>query len=81
MSWPLDRWLIISDGGFHRRVDMLKLRVAIGIVGTFTCLPIGLTTVFQLAQQLAHQFLADFEPLPGQRRDDVPLASADPTER
>jgi hypothetical protein len=43
--------------------------------------PIGLTTVFQLARQLAHQLLADFEPLPNQRRDDVPLAADDPTQR
>ncbi len=76
-----DRWLIISDGGFHCCIDMLKLRVAVRIAGTFTRLLIGLTTVFQLTQQVVHQFLADFEPLSGQRRDDVALASADPTER
>ena len=76
-----DRWLLIGDGGFYRRVDMLKLRVAVGIAGTLTRLPIGLTAVFQLAQQLTHEPLAGVEPLPGQCRDDVPLASADPTER
>src|SRR5277367_807154 len=43
---------------------MLKLRVAVGIAGTFTRLPIGLTAVFQLTQQLAYELLAGLEPLP-----------------
>src|SRR4051812_21247195 len=44
------------------------------------CLRVGLTTVLQVAQQPADQFLADLEPLAPQRLGDVALAAADPAQ-
>src|SRR3982750_1791983 len=41
----------------------------------------ALTTVLQVAQQPADQFLADLKPLTPQRLGDVALAAADPAQR
>jgi hypothetical protein len=69
------------DGGLYRRIDVLELRVAIGMAGALAGLPVGLAAVFQLAQQHAHQLLARREALLAQRLGNVALAAADPAQR
>jgi hypothetical protein len=70
-----------GDGRLHRGIDVLKLGIAVGMVGPFPRLAIGLTAILLLAQQLADQPLAHLEALSAQRLGDVALAPADPAQR
>ena len=82
-----DQLLLLSvdrDGRFARRdrrldrgVNVLELGIAVRMTGSLAGLAVGLTTVLQVAQQPADQFLADLEPLAPQRLGDVALAAAD----
>ncbi len=65
----------------HLDVDVLELRIAIGMLRTLAGLAVGLTAIVQLAQQHADQLLARLEALLAQHRGDVALAPADPAQR
>ena len=58
--------------GFHPRINMLKLRVAIGVLDAFARFPIALQAVSQLPQQFAHGGGPHFKALvPQFRRKDA----------
>jgi len=76
-----DGWFARRDRRLDRDVDVLELGVAVRVTGSLAGLAVGLTTVLQLAQQPADQFLADLEPLTPQRLGNVALAAADPAQR
>jgi hypothetical protein len=75
-----DRRLACGDRCLHRRIDMLKLSIAVRVVTPLPRLAIGLATVVQLPQQLADHTLADFEALRSQCLHQVALAAADPAQ-
>src|SRR5580700_3713409 len=66
---------------FHLGVDMLELSVAIGVVGTFAGLAVGLQAEVETFQQPANQLLTGDEAPLGQRRGEMALAQADPPQR
>jgi hypothetical protein len=53
------------DRDRHGLIDVFELRIAVGMLRTLAGLAIGLTAVFQPAQQFADQLLAAFEVLSG----------------
>jgi hypothetical protein len=58
-----------------------ELGVAAGVARPLPGLAVGLAAVAQLAQQPAHQLLADLEAALAQRSGDLALAAADPAQR
>jgi len=68
-----------SNRRFDGGVDVLKLRISVGMMGSLAGLAVGLTAILLLAQQPAHQLLAHREALPAQRLGNVALTAADPT--
>jgi hypothetical protein len=76
-----DRRFAGRDRGLHRGIDVFELRIAVGMLRALAGLAVGLTAVFQRAQQLANHLLADFEALSAQRRGKVTLTAADPAQR
>jgi hypothetical protein len=59
-----------------------ELCISVGVIAPLARLAIGLATVFQLAEQSAHQPLANLsKPLSDQRFDQMTLAAADPAQR
>ena len=77
MSTEIDR----LTGGLerlHLGVDVLELGVAVGMVGAFARLGIGLQAEAQALQQAADQFLAGGESPLRQRRGQMALALAHP---
>jgi hypothetical protein len=62
----------------HLGVDMLELRVAVGVAGALARLGIGLQAEPQASQQAADQLLASGEASFGQRRRQNALALTDP---
>ena len=73
--------MAIRNGSLHRRIDVSELCIPVGVIAPLAGLAIRLATVFQLAEQLAHQPLADLEASSGQRFDQMTLAAADPAQR
>jgi hypothetical protein len=65
----------------HGGVDVGELGVAVGMVRPLPGLAVGLAAVAELAQQPAHQLLADLEAALAQRSSDLALAAADPAQR
>src|SRR5207342_2610736 len=76
-----DRRLAGGECGLHPGIDVLELRIAVGMLRAFAGLAVGLTAIVQLAQQRANQLLAHHEALLAQRSGDVALAAADPAQR
>src|SRR5580692_5716827 len=66
---------------FHRGIDMLELSVAVGVVGSFARLVVGLQAEVETLQQAADQLLTGDEASLGQRRGEMALAQADPPQR
>jgi hypothetical protein len=62
----------------HFGIDMLELRVAIGVAGTFAGLAVGLQAEVEALQQPPDQLLTGDEAPLGQRRGEMALAQADP---
>ena len=60
---------------------MLELSVAVGVVGTFARLAVGLQAEVEALQQAADQLLTGDEAPLGQRRGEMALAQADPPQR
>src|ERR1700723_2272931 len=60
---------------------MRELCISVGVIASLARLAIRVATVFQLAEQSAHQPLADLEPLSDQRFDQMTLAPAAPAQR
>jgi hypothetical protein len=60
---------------------MLELSVAVGVVGTFARLAVGLQAEVETLQQAADQLLTGDEAPLGQRRGEMALAQADPPQR
>src|SRR5271165_56411 len=73
-----DHWLAGSLERLHLGVDVLELRVTIGMADAFACLAVRLQAEAQTAQQAADQLLAGDEAPLGQRRRQTALALADP---
>jgi len=65
----------------HLGVDILELRVAIGVVRALTGLAVGLQAEPQTPQQPSDQLLACAETALGQRTGQITLAPADPQQR
>ena len=76
-----DRRLARGNRCLHRRIDMLKLGIAVGVIGPLARLAVGLAAVFHVPQQVRHHPLARPEPLLRQRFDQMALAAADPAQR
>jgi hypothetical protein len=57
-----DHRLVLGQGRLDRRVDESELTVAVGIVGAFLGLAIGLQTELLRLQQFADDRMADFVP-------------------
>src|ERR1700730_13780178 len=66
---------------FHRGIDMLELSVAVGWVGAFARLAVGLQAEVEAPQQAADQLLTGDEAPLGQRYGEMALAQADPPQR
>ena len=60
---------------------MLELSVAVGVVGTFARLAVGLQAEIEALQQAAEQLLTGAEAPLGQRRGEMALAQAHPSQR
>ena len=71
----------MSDCSLRGLVDVLKLRVAIGMACSFKCFPVCLAAIAKLAQQTANQLLADYITQFFECLDDVALAAAHPAQR
>ena len=54
-----DRRLTRRERFFHSIVDVVELRVAVGIVRSLACLAVGLQTVVELVQEFADERAAD----------------------
>ena len=54
-----DRRLVRSERFFHPIIDVMELRVAIGMVRSLLRLAIGLQAVIELVQEFARQGAAD----------------------
>jgi hypothetical protein len=76
-----DRRLAGGERRLHLSVDVLELRIAVGMLRALAGLAVGLTAIVQLAQQHADQLLAHLEALLAQHRGDVALAPTDPAQR
>src|ERR1700721_1061799 len=74
-------WLAGGERRLHLSVDVLELRIAVGMLRALAGLAVGLTAIVQLAQQHADQLLAHLEALLAQHRGDVALAPTDPAQR
>ena len=68
----------LPGASFDRSVDVLELGVPVGMAGALACLVVGLAAILEMAQQKAHQLLADFEAAAIQGLGNVPLAAAGP---
>ena len=66
---------------FTVALNMLELSVAVGVVGTFTRLAVGLQSEVEALQQAADQLLTGDEAPLGQRRGEMALAQADSPQR
>ncbi len=75
-----DRRLPSAQAGPDPGVDVLELRVAVGVVRPFDRLPVGLQAVAQLVEQLRHHPMAGAVPLPGQFRGQPADALARPAQ-
>ena len=73
-----DRRLAGGLAGFHPRVDVFELGVAVGVARALAGLAVGLQAEAEPAQQSADQLLAGGEAALGQRASEVALALADP---
>jgi len=58
-----DDWLPTFLKGPNLFIDVLKLGIAIRVVGSFSRLPIGLQAIVHLMQKLSHGLMADGMPL------------------
>ena len=76
-----DRRLARSNRCLHRRIDMLKLCIAVRVIGPLARLAVRLAAVFYVPQQVRHHPLAHLEPLLRQCFDQMALAAADPAQR
>jgi len=70
--------LASRDCRLHHRIDVGELGIAVGVVGPFSRLAIGLTTVVQFPQQVRYHALACLEALRGQCLDQVTQTAAHP---
>jgi hypothetical protein len=62
----------------HLCVDVLELRIAIAMAGSFAGFPVGLKTEAKTPQQPTNQFVAGHKATLDQRPGEMPLALADP---
>jgi hypothetical protein len=67
--------------GFHRRIDVSELLIAVRVIAALAGLAVALAAVLQVSQQVRHNTLARREPLRSQRLHQVTQAAADPTQR
>jgi len=76
-----DRRFARGNRRLYLCIDVRELCIAVGMVGSFSRLAVGLTAVVQLAQQAPHELLAHGKTLPAQHLDDVALAATHPAQR
>src|SRR6202034_398684 len=73
--------VVAAQTPLYLPVQMLKLSVAVGVVGALLRLPVGLQTVAQFMQQIGHNLMADLMLHSFQFRGQLTHALAGPTER
>jgi len=76
-----DRRLSVRLKRLDLRVDVLELRIPVGMAGAFPGLAVGLQAEAELRQQPAHQLVADPESLLVQGLRQMTLALAHPQQR
>ena len=73
-----DGRLSAPPGALDGIVDVLELRVAIGMLATFAGLGVGLQAEAEVLEQAADQAAAGAKSLLGKGRRQMPVAAADP---